>query len=118
EDKRLVGLRTQHRMHPAISRLVDRIYGGRLRDAVGVGAQTERIVELPPFPGNRVTLVDTSQLSSGCRRERGGHSRYNESSADLAVSLALTALQAGEESIGIITPYVAQALRVQERLET
>lgn len=116
-DPRMASLRLQHRMHPEISRLVDRIYNGRLRDAEETQMDPDRVITAEPFPGNVVTLVDTSDLSSGCRTVGRTRSRLNESSAQLAVRYAAEAVAAGVQEVAVITPYIAQAQHIQHLLE-
>lgn len=117
DDPRMAALRVQHRMHPLISRLVDRIYSGRLRDAEGTSLDPDGVITARPFPGNVVTLIDTAGLPSGSHRVERTNSRYNRSSAELAIQLAAEALASNVVDVGIVTPFVAQAQLIQQRLE-
>jgi superfamily I DNA and/or RNA helicase len=113
----VVMLNVQYRMYPAIGGLVSRLfYEGELDS----GPDTHRLVGLvrrQPFPGESVIVVDTDQQTS-CAVQTGGFSRLNQRSARLCVDLALAAVRDGVRSIGIITPYVAQARLVRQILGT
>jgi hypothetical protein len=103
-------LEVQYRMHPAIGAIVGKLfYADRL---VHRADGTEAIAALAPFPGMPVTVVD---VPSRC--ERKGTSRVNPTSARVTADLALQARRAGATSIGVITPYAAQAAEIRARLD-
>ncbi|MCX5748399.1 MAG: DEAD/DEAH box helicase [Proteobacteria bacterium] len=108
-------LEVQYRMHPAIGALVGRLfYGDRLVHAADRAA-TEAIAARAPFPGAPIVVVDTHGRTT-CERSARGNSRENHGSAALVVDLAAEAVLAGATSIGVITPYAAQAAEIRRRL--
>lgn len=99
-------LRRQHRMHPAIAGFAnDTVYGGLLYNAPGTATRAG-LAAAPPFPGASLVLADLSELPALCYRHQG--SRYNPLSAVLALILAQQLIQGGL-SVGLLTPYAAQA---------
>lgn len=106
-------LRTQHRMHPHISRVVSAFqYGGRLDDGPG----PRRLGAEPPlegFPPERAIWVVLDECGLGARqvshaRPETGRGYVRRASAELVVALAGRALEAGH-SVLAATPYRAQA---------
>ncbi|HEU5348707.1 MAG TPA: AAA domain-containing protein [Ktedonobacterales bacterium] len=136
DDPRLVMLEEQYRMHPRIAALIaKRFYAGRLQTSPAVEAQCEAIVARKPRPEYPVVLVNTGALYPFAQREAveqhsaarrfGGNSRFNLISAVVAVELALAAstgpdgsgdADAPSISVGIITPYAAQARLIAKLL--
>ena len=104
-------LEVQYRMHPRIGALVGSLfYGGRLvHEATGV----EEIAAREPFPGQALVVVNTS---STCERSQKGSSRINLISAERTAELAAEAVRCGSTSIGVITPYAAQAAEIRRLL--
>lgn len=98
-------LRRQYRMHPAIAGFAnDTVYGGLLYNADT--AARAGLAAAPPFPGSSLVLADLSDLPALSYRHQG--SRYNPLSAVLALILAQQLIQGGL-SVGLLTPYAAQA---------
>ncbi len=108
-------LEVQYRMHPTIGTLVGRLfYGGKLVHAAD-RAVTEAIAARAPFAGAAVMVVDTRGRTS-CERSAKGTSRINRASAEITADLALETVRAGTTSIGVITPYAAQAVEIRRLL--
>lgn len=118
DDSRMVLLKTQYRMYPDISSVPNRLfYNGQLEDGSGVREQTMPIVQNQPCPGHALVLYDLSKISAFCFSEQQSHSRFNLVSALVAVNLAYQSTQANDSSVGIITPYNAQARLIHRLLQ-
>jgi superfamily I DNA/RNA helicase len=111
-------LRTQHRMHPDIARVVSHFcYGGALEDGDIVLARAQRPAPVAAFAETRAGWVvldsltrDPRQLTHGRGETGSGYQR--ELSAKLAVSLAREAVRSGL-SVLCVTPYRAQAALIR-----
>ncbi|MEP0872763.1 DEAD/DEAH box helicase family protein [Trichocoleus desertorum AS-A10] len=109
-DDRMVLLQTQYRMHPTIAAVSNHLfYSSWLKDGETVQADTQAIVDAPPNPGKSLIFYDLSGAFAFCYSDQENHSRFNLISALIAADIAYKAQQAETESIGIITPYKAQA---------
>ena len=110
-EPRLTMLRRQYRMHPDISRVTNAIiYGDQLIDCLGADTLRDisEILERSPFTRSPLIIYDVSSTNPwSSRLEQGG--RYNLYSAVLSAELAKRAVQAGIDSIGIISPYAVHA---------
>jgi len=108
-------LDTQYRMHPAIGDLVSNLfYSGRL--VHGDATRTrDTIATAPPLAGEALVIIDTGGQAP-CERPAGTSSRRNETTAELCADLARRALDAGDVSVGIISPYALQAREIRSRL--
>jgi superfamily I DNA and/or RNA helicase len=110
----VVMLDTQYRMHPRIGDLVSTLfYSGRLQHGPAT-ADHQSISDHAPYPGKSLVVVDTRGLTSCQRAER--LSRVNMATAALCAELAVEAWSAGHKSVGVITPYAAQATEIRRRL--
>lgn len=108
-DPRLVLLKTQYRMHPSISAIPNELfYSNQLKDGVGVEEKTRHIVDLPPHAKSSLVFYDLSRTLAFCCSEDHS-SRFNVVSALIATDIAYRTQVAGTDSIGLITPYRAQA---------
>ncbi|WP_439099233.1 DEAD/DEAH box helicase, partial [Corallococcus exercitus] len=106
-------LRTQHRMHPDIARVVSHFcYGGALEDGDLVKDRAQKPPPVPAFPARAMWLVldglsrDDRRLTHGRGETGSGYQR--ELSAELAVTLARQAVRLGL-TVLCVTPYRAQA---------
>jgi superfamily I DNA/RNA helicase len=106
-------LRTQHRMHPAIAKVVSEFqYQGQLEN----GERPRRLSTEPglaTFPAERAVWVVLDECTQSARqlshdRPQTGRGYVRRFSAELLVSLSSTALAAGY-SVLAATPYRAQA---------
>jgi KaiC/GvpD/RAD55 family RecA-like ATPase len=99
---RLNVLEVQYRMPLQVMELVnDRLYAGKLK-------ASEKIKSSEPKE-DTVCFYDTSRLNSKSFREATTNSRLNILSGITAIDLAVESLKHGAKSVGIITPYRAQA---------
>ena len=111
----VVMLDTQYRMHPNIGELVGGLfYDGKLQHG-DITRETEAIARMSPYPGSPVVVVDTAGQTT-CTTQEGGFSRYNETTAQLCVDLAVQAVSDGIDSVAIITPYVEQSHLIRRLL--
>lgn len=116
-DDRLVMLKEQHRMHPAIADLINGpVYGGKLKTSEKTAEKNQVIADRPPWPKQPVILVDTSSVRPECLRTPSG-SRYNVYHAILAVRISEELLRGGIKNVGIISPYNKQAELINSMLK-
>lgn len=102
-------LNEQHRMYPAISKFSNQyVYQGLLKDFAQVAKQRKKIVDHPPFVGEPINLIDLNGTYCVAAKTKE-NSRFNILSAVVSVQTALKAASENDESVGIITPYAAQA---------
>lgn len=110
-------LDTQYRMHPRIRRVVDElIYKGKLKDEPTNETSSSHIVARAPKAGLPIILVDTRSLYQVCRSDKESYSPFNLAEACLTIEIAKEAIDAGEKSLGIITPYAAQSRLIHKLL--
>lgn len=108
-DPRLVLLKTQYRMHPSISAIPNELfYGDQLKDGAGVKERTQQIVDLFPHAKSSLVFYDLSRTLAFCCSEDHS-SRFNVVSALIATDIAYRIQASGTNSVGLITPYRAQA---------
>ena len=99
---RMSVLEIQYRMQLPIMELVnDRIYAGRLKASQQIKASEQK--------QEPVVFYDTSALRSHTFREATSNSRVNILSGIAAIDLGVESLKRGAKTVGLITPYRAQA---------
>lgn len=109
----LTMLNEQRRMHPDISKFSSlEIYDGLLKDYPDVKTKRCSIVTKGPFAGSSMTLIDTTSTYNVCKRN-SDNSRFNILNALLSFQIALDAVNSGQDTVGIITPYQAQSRLIQ-----
>lgn len=119
KDARLVLLATQYRMHPHIAAVPNRLfYNNYLKNGPNVEQENAPITEVHPFPGSALVFCDLSELDNHCyyAPKSAGYSRFNLISALTAVNLAHRLITSSPYSVGIITPYNAQARLIRNLL--
>jgi superfamily I DNA and/or RNA helicase len=123
DDDRLVMLREQYRMHPAICALVsDAVYERKLKTPEDVSASKEKLAKMPPFEGRALILCDTATTDPLITRPENTFSRLSPYSAAFSSRLAVKCLEEGEKNglkvkVGIVTPYREQAKLISKMLE-
>ncbi len=102
----------QRRCHPSIWRTISSLYKGVNINLHGRKSFAEDFCDIP-----RLVICETSEcVQSNCSKR--GKSWENKYSAELAVRLARTSLRrVPEASVGIITPFGAQAQLIESVLE-
>ncbi|MDD7281916.1 MAG: AAA domain-containing protein [Erysipelotrichaceae bacterium] len=109
----MVMLNEQRRMHKDISKFSSEyFYNNLLKNHSSVATSRNEIVQKKPFPNEAITFVDLTGTFCICDKN-SDHSRFNLLSAFISMQIALEAVQSGQESIGIITPYQAQSRLIQ-----
>lgn len=113
----MIMLNEQRRMHPAISAFPNKyVYDGLLVDHESMKHGRDVIAARNPVPGYAMQMIDLS--GTYCASAKNiDNSRFNILSAIIAFGTALRSKKSGEQSIGIITPYAAQARLVRAMLK-
>ncbi|WP_203362503.1 AAA domain-containing protein [Bacillus sp. REN10] len=102
-------LNTQRRMHPHISAFTNKeFYDGKVKDAPSLEKDRRSIVLKAPFPGEAMTLVDTSGAWPDALKEQYSASKYNLTSLLIALQLFSEAKASGVQTVGFISPYRIQ----------
>lgn len=103
-------LTKQRRMHQQISSFTNKyIYHDLVGDHPSVLNRMETIHSKAPFPNKASQLIDTTGFGEFTLRDSRGQSRLNPFHAILQLQLTLEAVDNGITSIGLMTPYAAQA---------
>lgn len=121
KDIRVCMLRRQYRMNPAISAIANQLfYGKKLKN----DASTQKHCVSDGLSENPLTIIDTSSASPWCARLLSRSGRFNVYSALVAATIAKKASTAKktfennkECTIGITTPYVAQARLIKRMVQ-
>lgn len=111
-EERVTLLDIQYRMPLEVAELVSELsYGGRLKTDDALRRATRLNDTLMPGFEQAVALINTGDLGPACFIEpkTGSYSRVNPLHAALSYSLAAAASTRGYRSVGVITPYRAQA---------
>lgn len=104
----LVMLDEQRRMHPDIAAFSNKyVYHNQLKNHNSVITGRTDVVMRTPFAGHAMNLLDLSGTYCAANKT-ADNSRFSIVHALFSFCTAITAEQNGEQSIGIITPYVAQ----------
>ncbi|XHH07618.1 MAG: AAA domain-containing protein [Candidatus Bathyarchaeia archaeon] len=115
DDERLVMLKEQYRMHPAICNLISEVvYDGKLKTPQNVAILKEQLAKLPPFEGKALIFCDTATTNPYIARPKNSFSRISPYSAVVSANLALRCVQEAAKKgkkikVGIVSPYNAQA---------
>ncbi len=111
-DPRLAMLRTQYRMGEVIAGAVSEVaYYGRLATHIDAKQRADRLALNEPVSGTEALIVDISALGSVCTHDAAEHSysRFNPTSAGVVTVLAQQLAANPDLTVGVITPYRAQA---------
>lgn len=112
DDPRLVVLRRQYRIADEISAMVNAMfYGGILENAQPEARRLIPVSQL--WERSRLVLVDVSGLRTVCEKDVHSHSRVNRQMAAVSSDLARQYMDMGV-SVGIVTPYRAQAKEIRK----
>jgi len=96
-------------MHPAISGFTNNeIYHSLVFDHPSVKKRQE-IAKHKPFPMQANSLINSQFLKTYALKDSNTNSRYNLGSAIIAIQCILSSIVDGVKSLGIVTPYRAQA---------
>jgi hypothetical protein len=99
----------QRRMHPDISSFTNNfIYNNKVHDHKDA-MKKELISANHPYPNKATMLVDLAKMGAYALTDASSHSRFNVMSGLISIQLALLSAKHKLESVGIITPYKAQA---------
>ncbi|WP_088040967.1 DEAD/DEAH box helicase [Bacillus sp. EAC] len=105
----LVLLNKQRRMHPSISGFTNKeVYHSLVEDHSSV-KKREVISKHRPFAMEANNLINSQFMNTFAMKDSITNSRYNLGNAIIAIQCLLTSIVDGIESIGIVTPYRAQA---------
>lgn len=115
----LMLLKEQRRMHPQISAFTNQyIYAGKVFDHSSMVSKRNELVSQEPFPDLASILIDTSFTGQHCIQEKSSNSRLNLWQLFLSFQLIHEAYHGGAKSIGYVTPYRAQALLMEQLLQS
>jgi len=113
----LVMLDEQRRMHPSIAAFPNRfVYRRLLKNHKSVQTCRNAIVQGKPMSGHPVSIINLKGTYCAAAKN-SENSRFNILSAIVSFATALDAEKNGEKSIGIITPYAAQARLVRAMIQ-
>ncbi|CAJ1387331.1 unnamed protein product [Effrenium voratum] len=126
-------LQVQYRMHPLIREWPgSQFYGGRLQDGLPKNAFSSSLMSKPFLPSrNPLMFLDTSESEAtaeflrrfgrkacvATESQNSDGSKFNLLEVELVKAVLLKLLEAGEEDIGVISPYTAQVTQIKAALE-
>ena len=102
-------------MHPHIGQLVNTLYYNNLLEHEPDHIALHTLKQSEPFPQSALVLFDTSGTTK-CEKA-GKYSRINSESGQIALSLAMQAVENEIKTVGIITPYSEQAKCIQQLIQ-
>lgn len=113
-------LDTQYRMRPLISAFSSwRFYGGRLKDAPGMGKQAHVASGIGSIVPNSASVV-VVHVVNGAESSGGGASKSNDAEASCVARVVAGVVQGNASEsgleIGVVTPYSAQVRKIKEKL--
>lgn len=113
----LVMLNEQRRMHPSISAFPNRyVYEKLLVDHPNTIHERDDIAARKPIPASAMQLINLA--GTFCAASKNvDNSRFNILSAIISFGTALQSKKNGETSVGIISPYAAQARLIRAMLQ-
>ena len=110
-------LRKQFRMHPDIGNFVSRMfYDGKVESMTKA---EERTVNIEGFE-NPLWFIDTSEMDIDAHESRAGRSLYNDGEIKVIEENLIDKLMAAKrigKTVGILSPYGAQVMRMKERFK-
>lgn len=110
----LVMLNTQHRMHPDIASFLSaNMYQKLLHSVTGLRESRDEIAKLNPLEGRAIVFADLSGMYSLCTKTFD-QSHVNLLSAMITCKMAV--ILSKDRTVGIITPYSAQARLINQML--
>ncbi len=113
-------LDTQFRCHPRIANAITNIvYNGKLKNGYQETHPNFYAQYLEPYAGEASVILDVSRICtiSNPWCQKMGNSWVNVNSAELTLKLTQQALASGIKTIGIITPYRAQARDIKKKIK-
>jgi Superfamily I DNA and RNA helicases and helicase subunits len=113
-------LDTQFRCHPRIANAItDIVYHGKLKNGYEETHPNFYAQYLEPYAGEACVILDLSRICtiSNPWCQKIGNSWVNVNSAELTLKLTQQALASGIKTIGIITPYRAQARDIKKKIK-
>lgn len=113
----LVMLQEQRRTAPGIVQFVNEyMYGGMISSSdKNTLMRTDAITQMQPFTGYPQVMIDMTGIYNAAGKT-SDNSRFNIMNAMVSVTLAMDAVKNGTHSVGIITPYTAQARLIRALL--
>ena len=107
----------QYRMHPDLADFASRhMYACMLKTALPVKLSASEKLKNLPWSSSAMVSIDLSGMDCACGFTKSG-SRFNMMSGFISLACAMEMSLNGENSVGIITPYAAQARLIHRMIE-